>query len=157
LDFVLAFGVWSLEFVLAFGVWSLEFTFGGLFFGICNLINSLIFAHAFSALDTRTRIITGYLPAGRQGVSDYGSINNKMYYVYVLKSKVNGQQYKGLTENIKRRVSEHNSGKNKSTKPYRPWELVFSEQFETRVEARKYEKWLKSGVGREFLKRILDP
>ena len=80
-----------------------------------------------------------------------------MYFVYVLKSKIDGRLYKGLTENIGRRIYEHNIGKNKSTKPYRPWNLVFSRQFETRVEARDYEKWLKSGIGREYLKNTLDP
>jgi len=60
-----------------------------------------------------------------------------------------------MTENIERRIYEHNSGKCKSTKPYRPWVLVLTKSFATRQEARDYEKWLKSGVGREYLKNTL--
>ena len=78
-----------------------------------------------------------------------------MFFVYVLKSQTDGRLYKGMTENIERRIYEHNSGKCKSTKPYRPWVMVLTEEFATRLEAREYEKWLKSGVGREYLKKIL--
>ena len=60
-----------------------------------------------------------------------------------------------MTDNIERRLSEHNSGKVTSTKGYIPWELVHLETFDSRVEARKREKFLKSGDGRAFLKRIL--
>jgi putative endonuclease len=80
-----------------------------------------------------------------------------MYFAYVLKSHVDGRLYKGMTENIERRIYEHNHGKNKSTRPYKPWELVYSKGFNSRQEARDHEKWLKSGVGREYLKKILDP
>jgi putative endonuclease len=61
-----------------------------------------------------------------------------------------------MTSDIERRIYEHNQGRNKSTRPYKPWVLVYSKEFETRLEARAYEKWLKSGVGREFLKDILN-
>ena len=61
-----------------------------------------------------------------------------------------------MTENVNNLINDHNKGKVKSTRPYRPWDHVFTMEFETRKEARKYEKWLKSGVGREFLKRLLD-
>ena len=79
-----------------------------------------------------------------------------MFYVYVIKSLVDGRLYKGLSQNIDRRLKEHNSGKTKSTKPYRPWKLVYYEKFETRVEARNREKYFKSGIGRAFLKDM-DP
>jgi len=62
-----------------------------------------------------------------------------------------------MTNDLKRRIYEHNLGKNKSTRPYRPWTLVYFESFETRVEARSREKYLKSGIGREFLINKLDP
>ena len=80
-----------------------------------------------------------------------------MYFVYVLKSNKNSRLYKGMTNDLKRRIYEHNLGKNKSTRPYRPWTLVYFESFETRVEARSREKYLKSGIGREFLINKLDP
>ncbi len=90
------------------------------------------------------------LPAGRQ----VGRQKNKMYYVYVIKSKIRNYIYVGISNNIERRVSEHNSGKNKTTKPYRPFDILLTETYNTRMEARKREKYLKSGVGKEFLKKI---
>ena len=58
----------------------------------------------------------------------------------------------GMTEDLSRRIREHNGGKTKSTKGYRPWDLFFYEEFEERTEARKREKYLKSGVGKEYIK-----
>ncbi len=79
-----------------------------------------------------------------------------MFFVYVIKSKIDGRLYKGFTDNLDRRLKEHNFGKNKTTAPYRPWNLVYKEIFETRIEAREREKYFKSGAGREFLKQILN-
>jgi putative endonuclease len=72
--------------------------------------------------------------------------------VYVLKIEKDGRFYVGMTHNLARRLHEHNSGKTKSTKGYIPWQLVHQEIFETRVEARAREKYLKSGAGKEFIK-----
>jgi putative endonuclease len=80
-----------------------------------------------------------------------------MYFVYVLKSQKDGRFYKGMTNDLDRRIYEHNIGKHKSTRPYRPWELVYRETVNDRTEARKREKYLKSGIGREYLKKKLDP
>ena len=77
-----------------------------------------------------------------------------MYYVYVIKSKVDGRLYKGMTQDIEKRISDHNSGRQKSTKGYRPWELKYKKEFKTRQEARIHEKYLKSGIGREYLLSI---
>ncbi len=60
-----------------------------------------------------------------------------------------------MTNNIVRRLKEHNSGVNRSTKAYHPFELIYSEEYESRIEARKREKYLKSGVGKEFLRSLL--
>jgi putative endonuclease len=79
----------------------------------------------------------------------------KNFVVYVLKSQVDGRLYVGFTNSIDRRIKEHNSGKTKSTKGYRPWILVYSEIASTREEARNREKYLKSGCGKEFIKFIL--
>lgn len=75
------------------------------------------------------------------------------YYVYVLKSANNWRFYVGMTSNIERRLKEHNAGYTKSTKAYRPWDLVFFETFSTRIEARQREKYLKSGIGKEYIKK----
>ena len=77
------------------------------------------------------------------------------YYTYVIQSEVDGRFYKGQTENIASRILQHNSGKTKSTKGYLPWKLVYFEKFKTREEALLREKYFKSGVGREFLKKLL--
>lgn len=74
------------------------------------------------------------------------------YCVYVLKSDNHYRFYVGMTSDIERRVKEHNSGKTKSTKGYRPWRLFFFEEYLDRVEARTREKYLKSGIGKEFIK-----
>ena len=78
-----------------------------------------------------------------------------MYYVYVLKSEIDGRLYKGMTNDLDRRIKEHNSGKHKSTKGYKPWKLVYSEEVQNRLEAREREKYFKSGIGREYLKRLV--
>ena len=75
-----------------------------------------------------------------------------MYSVYALKSKNRKYIYVGLTGNLNRRVDEHNSGSERTTRAYAPFELVWVEEFSTRPEARKREKYLKSGIGKEFLK-----
>jgi len=77
------------------------------------------------------------------------------YFVYVLKSEIDGRLYKGQTSNIDKRIIEHNSGKTKSTKGFIPWKLVYSEIFETRDKAVLREKYFKTGSGRQFLKEIL--
>jgi len=59
-----------------------------------------------------------------------------------------------LTDNVERRFTEHQSGNNKTTKPYRPFKIILIETFNTRPEARLREKYLKSGVGKEFLKSL---
>ncbi|MGO4920656.1 GIY-YIG nuclease family protein [Maribacter spongiicola] len=79
-----------------------------------------------------------------------------MYHVYVLRSEVDGRLYKGMTNDLQKRIEQHNLGRNKSTKGFLPWVLMYSEEFETRLEARNKEKYFKSGVGREFLRNLLN-
>ena len=79
-----------------------------------------------------------------------------MYFVYVLKSEVDDRLYKGMTNDLKRRLMEHNSGKHKSTKGYRPWKCVYSEEVESKKEARERELYFKTGSGREYLRKIVD-
>lgn len=49
-------------------------------------------------------------------------------------------------------MKQHNAGKTRSTKPFKPWELLFLEEHDSKEEALKREKWLKSGIGREYIK-----
>ena len=60
-----------------------------------------------------------------------------------------------MTNNLDRRIKEHNMGQNRSTKAYKPFELILKEEFPTKDEARQREKYLKSGIGKEFLKKLL--
>lgn len=57
-----------------------------------------------------------------------------------------------MTSNLERRISEHNQGKNKTTKPYAGFDLIATESYNTRPEARLREKYLKSGSGKEWIK-----
>ncbi|MCC6724661.1 MAG: GIY-YIG nuclease family protein [Saprospiraceae bacterium] len=77
------------------------------------------------------------------------------YIVYVLKSEMDGRLYVGFTENLDRRIKEHESGTTKSTKGFRPWKLVHQETVLGLQQARDREKYLKSGVGKEWLKAIV--
>jgi putative endonuclease len=79
------------------------------------------------------------------------------YFVYALVSKIDRRIYVGISENPEKRLIEHNSGKTKSTKGFIPWELFFKRAFKTRIEAREYEKYYKSGSGKEKLKLLLAP
>ncbi len=79
-------------------------------------------------------------------------VDYTMYYVYAIKSLVNDWIYVGMTDDIKRRLKQHNSGHNKSTKPYIPFKLVYFEEQPDREHARKREKYLKSASGKRWLK-----
>ena len=78
-----------------------------------------------------------------------------MIEVYALLSKKNGDIYVGMAINAENRLKEHNGGKSKYTKGLRPWEIFRIEYFRDWKEARKREKYLKSGIGKEFLKSLV--
>ncbi|MDB5260119.1 MAG: Excinuclease subunit domain protein [Candidatus Nomurabacteria bacterium] len=66
-----------------------------------------------------------------------------MFYVYILKSKKNGNIYTGYSNDLKRRLIEHNSGHNVSTKPYIPYELIYYEAYRSEGDAKEREQHLK--------------
>ncbi|MDO8557308.1 MAG: GIY-YIG nuclease family protein [Candidatus Jorgensenbacteria bacterium] len=76
-----------------------------------------------------------------------------MISVYVILGADNFR-YIGITSNLKRRIKEHNFGKNKSTRNYAPFRIFHTELFPDYIEARKREKFLKSGAGRKFLDNL---
>lgn len=86
------------------------------------------------------------LPAGRQART------NNMFYVYVLSSTIQKYIYVGLTNDLKRRIGQHNNGKERTTRAYKPYTCIHTEEFETRTQARIREKYLKSGIGKEWIK-----
>ena len=79
-----------------------------------------------------------------------------MYQVYVLRSEKDGNLYIGMTSNLDERIRRHNAGLERSTKTRIPFKLLHSETFASRIEARKREKYLKSGFGRELIKGLFD-
>ena len=77
------------------------------------------------------------------------------FWVYILRSEATGKLYVGQTSNLKRRVMRHNTeeaGSKRYTQRHEgPWNLIYSEEKETRSDAIKREKYLKSGQGREWI------
>ncbi len=83
-------------------------------------------------------------------------IANKMWYVYIIKSMQRNFIYTGSTNDINRRIEEHNSGICGSTKPYKPFKLIAYFALEEKTKAIAFEKYLKTGSGKAFLsKRVL--
>ena len=80
-----------------------------------------------------------------------------MTHAYILKSINYSKTYTGSTNNLERRVAEHNAGHGNFLKRYMPWKLVYSEQYDNLSEARAREKYLKSAGGQKFVKKINIP
>jgi len=78
-----------------------------------------------------------------------------MFYVYVLFNEARTRTYTGVSDDVDKRLKEHNSGKVKSSSPYRPYKVIHTEPFVTLSEARQKEKFYKSTTGRRRLKRLL--
>ena len=77
------------------------------------------------------------------------------YFVYILESKRSDRYYIGQTEDLHSRVARHNSGRNKSTKGYIPWELRWWKEFETRSEAVKEERRIKGIKKRDGIQKYV--
>jgi len=71
-----------------------------------------------------------------------------LFFVYVLFSENSNRFYIGITENVEKRLKIHNAGKVKSTKAFIPWDVIHFEEYVSRIDARKREKYLKSAAGR---------
>jgi len=82
-------------------------------------------------------------------------LGEAMFYVYILKSEKNGKLYKGFTSDLRRRIKEHNAKGPAFTKNNGPWKLIYYEAFVSERDARREEKFLKSGKGRERIKYLL--
>jgi putative endonuclease len=79
----------------------------------------------------------------------------KFYYVYVLKSYKDNLLYIGYTTDLRKRVTDHNNGLNRSTKSRRPFKLIYYEAFLNKEEALSKERFYKSGRGHEILYNAL--
>jgi putative endonuclease len=79
----------------------------------------------------------------------------RMYYTYVLRSKKDGKWYTGSTNDLRKRFIEHNSGKSLYTKHRGPFELIYYEACLDGEDARSRETYLKTGMGKRYLKNRL--
>jgi len=79
----------------------------------------------------------------------------KFYYVYVLESLKDQDWYTGYTQDLKKRLKEHNSGITTSTKHRRPLKLIYFEGCLNAQDAKAREKYLKSGMGKRYIRNRL--
>jgi len=80
---------------------------------------------------------------------------SNLHTVYALESLKHNYIYVGMTQNLERRFSEHNAGACSSTRFHAPFRVIYTELQSTRIAARAREKYLKSGIGKEFLKLLI--
>ena len=78
-----------------------------------------------------------------------------MFFIYVLRSQTTGRYYVGSTSNVARRLAQHNDGINKSTRPARPWRVVYTESFDSLPDARRREARLKSWKNPAYMRKQL--
>ena len=80
---------------------------------------------------------------------------SKKFWVYIIQSKIDNWTYTGHTNDVDRRLNDHNRGKMSSTRHHRPLKLIYTEEFSSRSDAMIREKFLKSGKGREVRKELI--
>lgn len=78
------------------------------------------------------------------------------YYVYIIQSLRNGYLYVGFTQNLPKRIHQHNQGYTYSIRNFRPFELIYYEAYRDKKDAIGREKYLKSGWGRRFIRKSLE-
>ena len=77
------------------------------------------------------------------------------FYVYIIRSKRDKSLYIGQTNNLSQRIYEHNNGLSTYTKRKLPWDLVWYCVFNIKSQAERFERYLKTGSGRAFIKKRL--
>lgn len=78
-----------------------------------------------------------------------------MHYFYVLQFERNKKLYKGVTDDLKRRINEHRSGQSRFTSQNGEFKLIFYEAYLDKRDALEAEKYFKTGHGREVLRQKL--
>jgi len=78
-----------------------------------------------------------------------------MYYTYLLQSRKSDKWYTGSTNDLRKRFKDHNDGKSSYTKKYIPYEIIYYEACIDEQDARSREKYLKTGMGKRYLKNRL--
>ncbi|MBK6398171.1 MAG: GIY-YIG nuclease family protein [Bacteroidetes bacterium] len=82
-------------------------------------------------------------------------MENNLFTTYVLYSEKFNKHYTGSTSDFQKRLLSHQELGNKDwTTKYRPWKVIFTKEFTNKSDAMKLEKWLKTGVGRDFIKQL---
>ena len=76
------------------------------------------------------------------------------YTAYILFADEYNKHYTGYTTDLEARMKSHNELGKGWTSHYRPWKIIFTKIFPTKKEAMEYEKWLKTGAGRHFIKTL---
>jgi putative endonuclease len=79
----------------------------------------------------------------------------QFWYIYVLKSKKDGMWYTGYTDDLRRRVQDHNKGLVYSTRKRRPFDLVYYEACLDKRDAKMREQYLKTGMGKRYIRNRL--
>jgi putative endonuclease len=78
-----------------------------------------------------------------------------MYYTYILKSIIKERYCIGHTSDLERRLRKHKEGDDRSTKVHKPWEVVYSEEYETKSEAMKREYCIKKMKSKKYIKELI--
>ena len=79
-----------------------------------------------------------------------------MFYIYIIQSQKTGRYYTGSCHDLDIRIERHNDGATPSTKPARPWKLVYSESYATNSEALKREREIKSKKSRRYIEFLIE-
>lgn len=77
--------------------------------------------------------------------------SSMFFYVYVLRSVIDDKLYIGYTNNLRKRIEEHNKGKSFATKPRLPLKLIYFEGCLDKEDAKRRENYLKTTQGRRFI------
>lgn len=78
-----------------------------------------------------------------------------MFYTYILKSEKSDRIYTGYTNNLRKRLVQHNTGRSTYTKRDKPYKLIYYEACLNKDDAEAREKYLKSGMGKRYIKNRL--
>lgn len=85
----------------------------------------------------------------------YKKISNLNYFLYILKSQKVDKYYTGISADPERRILFHNNVEKGFTARYRPWELVYKLELNSKEDALKLEKKIKSMKSKSFIKKII--
>ena len=95
------------------------------------------------------------MKAASERIAAFAMSMSKTYQVYVLEN-LSGKRYIGLTEDVTRRLEEHNDGKSRWTARHRPWDLLWTSRPLSLTEARKLENKMKRQKGGDGLKVLME-